>query len=226
MDDLSSGMIRFVFKLNSFIKAYSLKMLNRILSAGKQLLYLIHKITGLFRTGRQVPKSASTLSQGILNSNVPKQEKMTFDNVRILIAHHDSQYCALIANRLASWGIEPFSASNGSQTLELARSFAEFGRPFDIALLELHMPGTDGFELAIMFQNDLLISGTSLILLNSGPPLDKKVVLAAGFYACLGKPFSESQLNSYIAEIIKVKAPGPVSSPLAEEKVSSASRLL
>jgi CheY-like chemotaxis protein len=218
--------VRFVFELNSFDKAHSLEMLNRILSAGKQLLNLIHKIPSLFKTGKQVPKPASILSPGIRNSNVPQPENLAFDHVRVLIAHHDAQYCALIANRLASWGIESFSTSNGARTLELARSFAEFGRPFDIALLELHMPGTDGFELAIMFQNDLLVSGTSLILLNSGPPLDKKVVLAAGFYACLGKPFSESQLHSYIAEIIKVKAPGPVSAPLAEEKANSASRPL
>jgi signal transduction histidine kinase/FixJ family two-component response regulator len=128
-----------------------------------------------------------------------------FENVRVLIVDDSESNRALLGHQLAAWGIECISAENGIEALELARSSAEVGKPFDIALIDMHMPGIDGLRLAAVFKSDTLVSNVSLVLLNSGEPLERKMVQAAGFHACLRKPVAKSQLVSQIADIMASK---------------------
>ena len=143
----------------------------------------------------------------------PSYQNVFFENVRVLVADQDIPHCQRISNHLSSWGIESFNAANGMQALETARSFAEFGKPFDIALLEMHLAGICAFELAILFQNDFLASKIALILLNSGRPPESRIIHAAGFHACLAKPVQESQLNGVIAEIVNIRRSSPSGIP-------------
>jgi signal transduction histidine kinase/FixJ family two-component response regulator len=145
--------------------------------------------------------------QRVQDQSVVLPEYIRFEDGPVLIVDDSGSNRELLSRQLASWGIETVCAAEGSRALELAHNFAEMGRPFKLALLDMHMPGTNGFELAKMFQRDVLISSTRLILLNSGDPIDKTAVQAGGFHACLTKPVAKVQLNRCIAEVLEAKEP-------------------
>jgi signal transduction histidine kinase/FixJ family two-component response regulator len=138
-----------------------------------------------------------------------------FEDARILIVDDNESNRELICHQLTSWRMESISATNGAHALELAHQYAELGKPFDLALFDMNMPGINGVELAKIFKKDALISNIPLILLNSGDPIEKKMVQTAGFYACLNRPVVKTQLNSYIAQIFLSKR--PETKPLSRE---------
>ncbi len=87
------------------------------------------------------------------------------------------------------------SAENGSQALQCLRGAADRQTPFDLAILDMHMPGMDGLELARRIKAEKTISSTRLILLTSvGRRGDAKVAHDAGIVAYLTKPIRRSLL--------------------------------
>src|SRR5262245_16208988 len=58
---------------------------------------------------------------------------------RLLIVDDDEQLAEALAHRFQRTGYQATLASTGEQGLELAGQ-----RPFDIVLLDLHLPGVDG----------------------------------------------------------------------------------
>jgi CheY-like chemotaxis protein len=61
---------------------------------------------------------------------------------KILVADDDSQIRGLFAKQLARAGYEVHSCSSGLDTLEALRSSR-----WDLLVLDLNMPGTDGFDV-------------------------------------------------------------------------------
>ena len=61
---------------------------------------------------------------------------------RILVADDDSQVRSLFVKKLAAAGYETRSAKSGDATLAALRASR-----FDLLVLDLNMPGTDGFEV-------------------------------------------------------------------------------
>jgi signal transduction histidine kinase/CheY-like chemotaxis protein len=142
-----------------------------------------------------------------------------FENVRVLIVDENENSRDVLGRHLASWGMITATAANAAQAIELARNCASLSKPFDIALFD--MPGMDGFELATMFQNDVLVSNVALVLVNSEEPLEKQRVQTAGFHACLSKPLAKAQLNSCIAEIMSSKSAGLLAAAMETRTLSS-----
>lgn len=59
----------------------------------------------------------------------------------------------------------PYSVcKNGIDALDLMKKFAEEGRPIDLLVSDIEMPGLDGYELAFEVQNDPKISNAYRIL--------------------------------------------------------------
>ena len=83
--------------------------------------------------------------------------------------------------------------------MELRRE-ALHGYPFDVALIDYHMPGLDGLSLGERIKADPLLSRTRLILMTSFT--ERKIgkqALEQGFASFLAKPFKQSSLFDCIA---------------------------
>jgi CheY-like chemotaxis protein len=71
-----------------------------------------------------------------------RQEKLA--GLRILIVDDNAASRSALQERFARWGMTSFIAENANR----AQEFLKSGEQFDLALLDAHMPGTDGFTLA------------------------------------------------------------------------------
>ena len=89
----------------------------------------------------------------------------------------------------------PPKPSRATRALELLRAAAAQGQPYDIAILDLMMPGMDGFQLAAAIKADPAIADVALVLLPShGRRGDGERARQVGIAAYLKKPVRQAQL--------------------------------
>ena len=138
----------------------------------------------------------------------------------------------------ASWGMLPTEAEAGPRALELLASAALQGEPFDVVLMDLNMPGMDGFELARAIKADASIAAARLVLLPSlAQRGDGAAARQAGIAAYLTKPVKESQLFDCLVTVMGEAKEAALDSGMAsfklvtrhtlqEVKISSRSHIL
>jgi two-component system sensor histidine kinase/response regulator len=84
--------------------------------------------------------------------------------------------------------------------LALLRRQRDAGQPFELTVLDMQMPGTDGLELARQIKADPALSGTRLIMMTSlGKAEHDSELRQAGIVLCLTKPVKQSRLYDAIA---------------------------
>jgi CheY-like chemotaxis protein len=105
-------------------------------------------------------------------------------------------------------------AENASRALDLLRDAAERGEPYDLAILDMMMPGMNGLDLARTIKTDPLLAPVRLVLLTSyGRPGHGEEARQAGIAAYLTKPTRQSQLFDCLATVMGM--PGPPPEPAA-----------
>lgn len=111
----------------------------------------------------------------------------------VLLVDDDATIRLLCSVNLRALGIEVLEAADGSQGLELARR----ERP-DLVLLDVSMPGLDGFEVAELVRSHRRTRRIPLMFLSGEPGNDARA-RELGAIACLAKPFDPVALASLIA---------------------------
>ena len=115
-------------------------------------------------------------------------------NLRLLIVDDNENNRAVLQYQVDSWGMKNESAESGRVALEKLRKAHSQGRPFDIAILDMMMPGMDGMELARAIKTDSLLRDTKLLVLTSINYASPDKIREAGISASLNKPARSSQL--------------------------------
>jgi PAS domain S-box-containing protein len=126
------------------------------------------------------------------------------DGLRVLIVGDNETNRRIFMHQTAAWGMIAEQAESGKAALESLRRRALAGKAFDIAILDLMTPETDGFDLARRIKADALISGAHLILLSSyGKRGDhRRTAREAGIAAYLQKPVRQSQLYNCLVTVV------------------------
>ena len=129
--------------------------------------------------------------------------------MRVLIVDDNATNREILYNQVTAWGMQSNSAENGAQALEMLRTAAVKGKTYDIVLLDWHMPGMDGIELARRLSADPLIPEMHLVMLSSAG-LDEEAERAAvvGIHRYLNKPVRQSELYDCLVEIISTSVDG------------------
>jgi Amt family ammonium transporter len=123
--------------------------------------------------------------------------------VRVLGVDDSPVNREILQQQLAAWQLDVSAAPDGDTALQMLHEARRAGKPFDLAILDWHMPGMDGIELAKAIRASAEISGTALVMLTSvddrieGPELK-----SLGFASRLVKPVRQSRLLDAIAEAI------------------------
>jgi sigma-B regulation protein RsbU (phosphoserine phosphatase) len=167
--------------------------------------YLIESPTGVTVAGGEGGGDAHplTLIPGLgIQVPAPETARPGFsDDGAILIVDDDEQNRDVLARRLRRYGYAITVASSGLQALQLARS-----QQFDLILLDMIMPGLDGFQVLAKFKSDPALKETSIIMLSA---LDEENGIARciemGAEDYLAKPFNPVFLRARIGACLEKK---------------------
>ncbi len=122
------------------------------------------------------------------------------DGLRVLVVDDNRINRWVLQERLEGWGLTVTDCASGRRALELLREGQASDRPFQLAVLDYHMPRMDGVELARSIKRDPALRDTVLIMLSS---LTHRTTLEqiddAGFAAYLVKPVHQVDLLSVVA---------------------------
>ncbi|MBS0184317.1 MAG: response regulator [Nitrospira sp.] len=122
---------------------------------------------------------------------------------RILIVDDHATNRRVLEQSLRGQGVMYQSAENGYQALECLRNAAGRQMHFDLAILDMQMPGMDGLELAHRIKSEPAISATRLVLLTSvGRRGDAKAAQSVGIAAYLTKPIRQSLLYECLGLVL------------------------
>jgi PAS domain S-box-containing protein len=131
------------------------------------------------------------------------QPDRPLNGLHALIVDDNATNRKILQHQLSSWEMTHEEADSGARALELLRAAAADSRRYDLAILDLMMPGMDGFELARTIKSDPSISDVDLVLLTSyGQRGDGTTAHEAGISAYLTKPVRQSQLFQCLTGVI------------------------
>ncbi|HEY8550913.1 MAG TPA: response regulator, partial [Vicinamibacterales bacterium] len=71
----------------------------------------------------------------------------TLRGLRVLVVDDNGTSRDILDEMLRHWGLEPVRAADADEALERLTEAARSGTPFGLLIVDLHMPGTDGFTL-------------------------------------------------------------------------------
>jgi signal transduction histidine kinase/DNA-binding response OmpR family regulator/HPt (histidine-containing phosphotransfer) domain-containing protein len=120
--------------------------------------------------------------------------------MRVLIVDDNRTNREILMRQVEALGMVSEVAARGREALEVATHASESGEPFDLAILDMHMPEMDGIELARRMQRDPALRAIRLIMLTSGQIAP--VAPDAGIRRRLRKPVRQSKLFDTIAEVV------------------------
>ena len=113
----------------------------------------------------------------------------------ILVADDDPQILTMLGIRLSKRGYEVVEAADGLQTLSKAREH----KP-DLVLLDVMMPGKNGWEVAKELRSDDELSSIGIVMLTAiGERVNEMTSPLYGADAYVDKPFDFADLKRLLA---------------------------
>jgi CheY-like chemotaxis protein len=115
--------------------------------------------------------------------------------VKVLVADDNRDAADSLARILAAYGHDVRVAYDGRSALDECRRFAP-----QVAVLDIGMPGADGYEVARLLRNGGAASPKLIALTGWGQEQDRSRALAAGFDHHLTKPADPQSVHELIVK--------------------------
>jgi signal transduction histidine kinase/CheY-like chemotaxis protein/HPt (histidine-containing phosphotransfer) domain-containing protein len=149
----------------------------------------------------------------------PEPARRTIDpaSVRVLVVDDNPVQQEILAQQLGVWGFEVRSAGSAEAALAELSAAIERGRPFQVAVLDQDMPGTDGVALGRAIKAEPKLEPTALmILLCLSEAPGPEELRSMGFASFMYKPIRQSQLFDALVTAIHggihgTRRPAPLS---------------
>jgi two-component system NtrC family sensor kinase len=124
----------------------------------------------------------------------------------ILVVEDDDEMLELMQNILAMVRSEVLTAHSGEEALTILRRKATAGREVDLILLDIMVPGMDGYEVIARVKADPAIRNTSIIMTTALDSIsDKTLGLGLGADDYLTKPFDPQELLARIDAVMRIR---------------------
>jgi PAS domain S-box-containing protein len=138
-----------------------------------------------------------------LSERLKSQPRRDLTGLHVLVVDDNATYRAILEHYAANWGMRSESAENAPRALELLHRAAGQGEPYDVAILDMMLPGMNGRELARVIKTDPAIADTRLVMLSCAespdcPESEQEACIAA----YLTKPVRQSMLFDCLANVM------------------------
>ena len=115
---------------------------------------------------------------------------------RILVVEDNADSREMLKSLLELYGYQVEAAADGRKGLEILQQDS-----FDLALVDIGLPGIDGYEVAQRIRKDPRHAGIRLVALTGyGRTADREAVKAAGFDEHLVKPLDQQKLTGVLTK--------------------------
>jgi signal transduction histidine kinase/DNA-binding response OmpR family regulator/HPt (histidine-containing phosphotransfer) domain-containing protein len=126
--------------------------------------------------------------------------------LRVLAVDDNQTNREILRSQLNSWSLRADVAVDAEQAMVMLKTAAEKGDPYRFAILDMHMPGTDGMQLAALIKAEPTTRDVLLISLSSiSDQMKREQLSECGFAASLTKPVLPSQLYDVIVTSLAAK---------------------
>jgi signal transduction histidine kinase/DNA-binding response OmpR family regulator/HPt (histidine-containing phosphotransfer) domain-containing protein len=133
--------------------------------------------------------------------------------MKVLVVDDNATNRTILEQIITAWGLKVKTASGALEALASLRN-ASHNEPFQLAILDMMMPGMDGIELAHAIRSDHSIPPLHMVMLTSSGIIgEMERSRAAGIEYCLTKPVRSSWLFDCLAGLT-----GTALSPTAKQK--------
>jgi CheY-like chemotaxis protein len=121
------------------------------------------------------------------------------EGFRVLIADDEEYNWKLIASILDTWKTAYDVATDGDEAVKLLSK-----NKYHLVLMDLRMPGTNGWDVAKFIRETLHLSSEQLPVLGISADTSHKIRTGKGelFNTFLVKPFTEEQLSSLVSDTL------------------------
>ena len=138
---------------------------------------------------------------------VSRPRRAAPEDLNVLVVD-DNAVCreALVA-MLTAWGINQSTAGNGRDALQALRAARAAGTPFQVALLDMQMPGMGGLELTEEIKSDAALASTQIVIMHTVGRRGSSASWAeAGISGYVTKPVKQSVFYDAIMDAVSTKA--------------------
>jgi diguanylate cyclase (GGDEF)-like protein len=124
-------------------------------------------------------------------------------DVRVLIVDDHAINREIIHNQIIAWGMRNGMAASGNEAIDILQRASRANDPYQIVLLDWHMPDIDGLELAHQIRNDDSIKPLHMIMLSSaGFESEGLTAQKLGISYFLQKPVRQYQLQQSLRKVL------------------------
>jgi excisionase family DNA binding protein len=130
--------------------------------------------------------------------NIPVPDEFKGDLVRILIIEDEVEVAEMIERVLSDYeNVEVYSVNDGiAALLEIGR------RPPDMVILDIIIPGIDGFEVCKRINRDKILNVKTIAISGKIEEDDVSKLLESGANRFLRKPFSVEDLKRTVDDLL------------------------
>jgi PAS domain S-box-containing protein len=147
----------------------------------------------------------TNLAKQLLDSHCKKVHSREIKGAHILVVDDNATNREILNKRLSSYGAKVDESVDGPTALQAMYLAYEKGEPFNVAILDMQMPGMDGESVARFIKSDKKLKDISLVMLSSlGKRTNSQYLEDQNFAAYLTKPVKHLDLVEKLSDILSM----------------------
>jgi two-component system, sensor histidine kinase and response regulator len=184
---------------------------------------LVHMMGGRIGVDSEVGRGSTfTIELRLPTSDAPVTAPVPLQalaGTRVLVVDDNEANREILQQQLRSWKMQVTCVDSGARALTAIDRALAAGAPFQLAILDMHMPVMDGLQLARAIKAQPECDGLrSMVLTSTCAQPDQQELREAGILRYINKPIRRSDLRRVVAKMLTAGSVADVDSavvPLA-----------